>query len=534
MKRSNNCLRLSIVILFSTLFMTGSIFAGPVGEVKVALIGDPTSLNMLTMKTGMDLPPVLLMHHALQATHPTTGDRTFKNCLTQSAEVLENGKDIKFIMTRKYRFHTGDPVTAHDVKFTYEQCVDPNNAMLMAGPLDEIEEIEILDDYSFIFRFYEPYAAWRELLWIGICSKNYYEKVGKEKFGKHPVGSGSFRFVSRKIGESITMEANEKTRWMEEIEVADKKTGKPIKKKVERKVEYKTLKFLTVPDEITRLAMLETGEVDLISGILPHNVKRLERNKRVKVKRAMDAPSLFGLSAKPDNYPIFKEQNFAMAFSYAINRQEIVEKIFLGEGYPMYMFASRSELGYDPSVSYEFNPDKARELVKKSSYKPGTPIILTYTSAVPNAALVAATVQKYMNNVGVTMKLQQLEAGVQATYSRTRDPKEGHLTLYAWAGGRDPSTRLILTMPSTSIYNAWATRPSQALIDDLVMKQAQETDQTKRLDILNRLHGVLREETGGPVLFGLNQIYAHRDRIEYTWLPRESFLFNLERIRIVK
>jgi len=534
MKRVTFCMTISVVLFFSIFFTAGNSCAGPSGVVKVALAYDPTSLNMLQLKTGIDLPVVLNIHQALQSTDHATGKRTFRNSLTRSAEVLENGKDIKFVMTWGNFYHTGDPVTAHDVKFTYEQCVDISNANVMAGPLDEIEEIEILDDYSFIFRFYEPYAAWRELLWIGICSKNYYEKAGKEKFGKHPVGSGFFRFVSRKIGESVTLEAYEKARWMADVEVVDKTTGKTVLKEAEQKIEYKTLKFIVVPDDIARLAMLETGEVDLVSDILPHNAKRLERNKRVKVKREDDTPSLFGISAKPDNFPIFKEYNFTMAFSYAINRQEIVDKIFLGEGYPLYMFASKSELGYDPDVVYEFDPDKARELVKKSSYKPGTPIILTYTSAVPNAPLVAATIQEYMKNVGVTIKLQQLEAGVQATYSRKKDPKEGHLTLYSWAGGRDPSNRLILTMPSTSIYCAWTTRPSKVLLDDLVMKQAQETDRDKRLVLLKQMNEILRQEPGGPVLFGLKQIYAHTDRIEYEWLKKESFLFSLNRIRIVK
>ena len=223
-----------------------------------------------------------------------------------------------------------------------------------------------------------------------------------------------------------------------------------------------------------------------------------------------------------------------LAFSYAINRLEIVDKIFLGEGYPLYMFASKSELGYDPKIKYEFNPDKARKLIQQSSYKPGTPIILSYTSAVPNSQLVAATIQDYMKNVGVTMKLQQLEAGTQATYSRTRDPREGHLTLYAWAGGRDPSTRLILTLPSTSIYNAWKTRKKQKEIDELTFAQARETDKKKRLAILSRIHQLLREEPAGPVLFGLNEIYAMTDRIDYDWLPMEAFLFNLQRIKVLK
>ncbi len=74
-----------------------------------------------------------------------------------------------------------------------------------------------------------------------------------------------------------------------------------------------------------------------------------------------------------------------------------------GEGYPLYMYASKSELGYDPTFTYEFNPDKARKLLKQSSYKPGTPIIMSYTSAIPNAPLVAVTLQKYLADIGITV-----------------------------------------------------------------------------------------------------------------------------------
>jgi peptide/nickel transport system substrate-binding protein len=199
----------------------------------------------------------------------------------------------------------------------------------------------------------------------------------------------------------------------------------------------------------------------------------------------------------------------------------------------MYMYASKSELGYNPDIFYEFNPDKARELIKQSSYK-GQPIILTYTSLVPNCSLVAATVQNYMKNVGVNIKLQKLEPGIQATYTRTRDPKEGHMTLYSWAGGKDPNIRLMLTMPSDSPYAAWPNKPSKDLVDNLLAKQSHETDKDKRLAILNELHKILDKERANTSLFGLNQIYAMTSRIEYQWLPKEAFLFNLNSIKIVE
>ena len=172
--------------------------------------------------------------------------------------------------------------------------------------------------------------------------------------------------MERKIGESITLEADPNYRWIENVPYMDSDTGEKKTKEIERQCEIGKVKFLIVPDDLTRLAMLETGELDLISDILPQYVKRLERNKHIKVKRELTAPSYFAVALRPDNYPILKDTNFSNSFNYAINRQEIVDKIFLGEGYPMYMYASKSELGYDPKITYEFDPDRARELIKKS------------------------------------------------------------------------------------------------------------------------------------------------------------------------
>jgi len=225
---------------------------------------------------------------------------------------------------------------------------------------------------------------------------------------------------------------------------------------------------------------------------------------------------------------------FQMALTHAINRQEIVDKVFLGEGYPLYMYASKSELGYDPTIKFDFDPALARKLVKESSYKPGDPIILTFTNAVPSSEIIAPIIQKYLRDVGVTVQLQQLEAGVQATYSRNKDRREGHMTLYAWAGGRDPQTRIVLTVPSDSSYTSYPGRPSKDILDKLVVQQSHEMDPNKRLAILKKIHAILAKEPSSIPLYGLNQIYAMRDRIDYTWTPKSAFPFNLTRTKIIK
>ena len=494
--------------------------AGSDDTVKVGLRYDPSTVNVIEMRNGNDITVVSLMHQPLLAPHPVTGDRI--GVLAKSFEILENGKKIRVKMYRGAKFHTGDPVTAHDVKFTYEACADPKNTNMIAGLLDEIEEIEVVNDHTLIFHFWEPYAPWEELMWLGIASKKYYETVGPEKFRSHPVGSGSLSFVERKIGEYVHLEAAEGYPSYEA-------EGYPFEK-----ISYKDIKFITVPDDVTRLAMLETGELDLVSEIMPHQLKRLKKNKQIHIKKSDQVPSLFGLAYLPKTDPIMGDRNLGLAIRHGINRQEIVDKIFLGEGYPLYQFLNRTELGYDPNVVVDFNPEKARGFLKKSSYKPGTPLILTYTSLVPNAPLIAALIQKYLKEIGITIKLQQLEEGTAIAYTRNRDKRLGHIRLYGWPGNRDPNIRILLTLLSTAPYAAVTDRPRKVELDNLIMTQAREMDKTKREATIREIYAITDYDAIGTILFGLNMIYAMNERIDYTWTPKEAYFPNLHTIKLVK
>jgi peptide/nickel transport system substrate-binding protein len=514
MKKLNFKISRSLLLFLLMISLSANAWSRTKDEVRVALAYDPTTINILELKTGIDLPPIMHIHESLLSVDAKTGEYTTDLTLSESMELLPNGRDIRFKLRKNAIFHTGDPLTAHDVKFTYDQCVNPRNANLLSSALEEIEEIEIVDDHTVIFHLYEPYAAWKELFWVGIASKKYFEKVGKEKFRSHPVGSGVFKFVERKIGEFIRLERFDKH---------------PV-----FRPQYKKLTFVTVPDELTRVSMLDIGDLDLISDINPVHLRTLKKNEGIIIKRESEVPSLFGLAMRVDNYPIWKDMYLARAFQHAINRKEIVDRVFLKEGYPLHMSASKIEIGYDPSFQHDFDPEKAKRLVAKSSYKEGTPITLTYTNATPNANIVAAIIQRYLKNIGVTIRLQKLESSVQATYSRNKDPREGHMVLYSLAGGRDPNMRIQLTMHSKSMYAAWTARPCQKELDRLIGAQSKEVNESKRLTILKRIHKYIIDEPSGVPLFGLNMIYAHSDRITYDWVPGQPLVFHLQNIKVLK
>ena len=514
------CIVGTVIWMICLFLPVSAVLAASDDTVKVGMRYDISTVNMIEMKLGSDIPAILLMHEALILPDPATGERI--GGLAKSFEILDNGKNIKVTIYQGAKFHTGDPLTAHDVKFTYDECANPKNGNMMAGALDEIEEIEVIDDYTLVFHFWESYAPWQELMWLGICSKKYYEEVGPEKFRSHPVGSGPLRFVERRIGEYLILEAVEGFPFYEHDDYTTEK------------VNFKYLHIITVPDDMSRLAMLETGELDLVGEILPHQLKRLKKNKHVKIKKSDQVPSLIGIACLPNTDPVMNDRYLGMAIRHGINRQEIVDRIYLGEGYPLYMYASRAELGYDPSVTFEFDLEKARGFLEKSTYKKGTPLTFTYTSMVPNAPLIAALVQKYLKEVGITIKLQQMEEGTAATYTRNRDKRLGHMRLYQWPGSRDPNLRLIMSVLSTSDYASVTDRPRKEEVDKLILAQAREMDKAKRAAIIKQIHEIMTYDAVGSLLFGLNMIYGMSDRVDYTWTPKEAYYPHLQTIKIVK
>jgi len=489
-----------------------SIYASSGDTVTVALNLEPNTLNPMELKTEADviLSAAGVFQSLIQWEYKT-GNEVLG--LAESIDIMPNGKDLKIKLRNNIRFHDGSRLTATDVQFSFMEAVNPRNANILAGPLDEVEEIEIIDDLTLILRFYEPYAPWKELLTLAIVPKKYYQKVGREGFRKHPIGTGPLRFISHSPG-TVVLEA--------------------VKDHPDVTVDFKTLKLITVPDSVTRISMLETGEIDLAYEVPPHQVKRLNALSQVKVKLNDKVPSFFGLATKPALFPVLKDRKLKRAMNLGINRNEIIKRIFFDLGYPMYMYASKTELGYDPAFEFEYNLEEARRLVKASSYKPGTPLTLTYTNLVPNAAVVATILQAYMKRIGITIKLQQLEAGVQSTYSRNRDIREGHMTLYSWPGGKDPLMRLMLTIPSTSPYCSYSTREKQKELDQLVKAQQHEMDPEKRLALLGQLHQYLNDEPSTISLFGLQQVYAMSSRIDYSWSDSIPYLIWLPNIKIKK
>jgi peptide/nickel transport system substrate-binding protein len=295
-------------------------------------------------------------------------------------------------------FHNGDRLTAYDVKFSVDRFASPESTNAWSPYLRmNLNSTEVLDDYTFAYKTNTPelplvacFAA------TPIISKNYFEKVGKEEFLKHPVGSGPWKFAELISETSLKLEAF--TGHWRQV---------PAFQYV---IEYQ------IPEEATRVASLKKGEVDIATGIASDSiVPMMKEGWRMEV---FGLPSILTISF-PGTWMTHgptSDIRIRKAISYAINRQELCDTLFRGMARPGgRWFMHEATWGWDPIWAPDpYNPELARRLLSEAGY-PGafsTPTINLFIATGSPTMEVAQVLQNYWANVGIDIKIEFRELSV--------------------------------------------------------------------------------------------------------------------------
>ena len=225
--------------------------------------------------------------------------------LAESYEMAPDYKSATFKLRPGIKFHDGSPVTPDDVKFTFEQYRGASAKVLH----DKVASIETPDDRTVKFTFKEPFldfmilygspasgAAW-------IVPKAYYEKVGKDGFKNAPIGAGPYRFVRQTAGSEIEFEAFPDY-WRKMPSV-------------------KTLLVRGVSEAATRLALLQTGEVDVMYQVPGELLDTVKKDARLRLTAPYGGAVWLEVMAfdRPDS-PL-KDVRVRQAVSLAVDRQAI-------------------------------------------------------------------------------------------------------------------------------------------------------------------------------------------------------------------
>ena len=413
--------------------------------------------------------------------------------LAESWEVKGGCRVIVFHLRKNVRWHDGEPFTAADVEFTYRKLIDPNVRTPYSGDFERIESFEIPDDYTIKITYKEPFAPGLSSWGMPIMPKHLLENedLNHTDFSLHPVGSGPYKFKTWKRQEKIELEAN-----------CDYFEHRPY---IDRYI------YRVIPDQATLFLELQAQGVDL-TGLSPlqyvrqTNTTFFKKNYR-KFRLTSFAYTYLGYNL---NLPLFKDKRVRKALNYAVDKNEIIETVFLG--------LARICLGPFLPESWAFNPEvkpapydpqKAKELLKEAGWsdsdhdgwldKDGEIFEFTIITNQGNEERIktAQIIQRRLADIGIKVKIKVLEWSVFLT--EFIDKRNFEAVLLGWGLGLDPD--------NFDIWHSCKTRPGEfnfigyknEEVDRLLEKARRTCDKEKRKACYQRVHEIIYDEQ--PYMF---------------------------------
>ena len=431
--------------------------------------------------------------------------------LAEKYSISDDGLKYTFTLKEGLKFSDGSPLTTEDVAFTYTVGSDAtydgptdfvNSTKIKGakaykeGTASTIEGINIVDDKTIEFTLEEPNADAIYDFGAGILSKAYYGKDYKQGnldyikgFHKTPLGAGQYKLVKTVAGQEVDLVANENYH-----------KGEP---KIPNLI-YK------VTSEETRMQMLQTGEIDMdMVTVNQDNVQALKDAQFIDLH--IFPTNGYGYIGFNFKNPKFQDQKVRQALAYGLNRKEVVDAVYAG-GFADVINVPQSKLSwayYKGDNAYEFNKDKAIELLEEAGWKVGADGIrekdgvkleIKFTASSPNPvndALIPVAQANY-KEIGVKFEAEQMD--FNAVLEKVDN---GSVEMYFMAWGLTPAA------DSTGIFGTEGAQNkisySNAKVDELLAKGLRETDIEKRKEIYKELYTVLNEDL--PYLF----LYQRRD-----------------------
>ena len=399
------------------------------------------------------------LHDAL--VRPLPGQK-MGSSLAESWTESPDGLTYEFKLRRGLKFHNGEPVTAEDVKFSFERYRGTGAKELQA----RVRQVEVVNPVMVRFHLKEPWPDFMTFYGTTataagiVVPKKYLTQVGDDGFRKAPVGAGPYRFVSHTPGVEVVLEAYPGY-W--------------------RHAPYvKRLVMKSVPEGTTRVAMLKKGEADMafvLDGPEAENVQRDPRLALVATRHA----SVFWIEFADqwDPKSPWHDKRLRQAVNYALDRKAISDAACLGFCPPSGVIVPRV---MDYALQVEpppYDPQKAKQLLADAGYPRG--FDAGEMTPIPGFATIAEAAVNYLNTVGIRVRLRQME---RATfYAAWQEKKLRGLFLVGAGNAGNAASRVEAFVYSKGSY-AYGGYPD---IDELFQQQARERDTAKREALLHRI-----------------------------------------------
>jgi peptide/nickel transport system substrate-binding protein len=408
------------------------------------------------------------------------------------AESWSESKDhlsYTFTLRKNVKFHDGSPVTAEDVRFSFERYKGASATLLK----EKVKEVQVVSPTQARFVLKEPWPDF--MLFYGttasgagwIVPKHYVEKVGDDGFKRAPIGAGPYKVVSFTPGVELALEAFDGY-W---------RKAPSIKRLVMR----------TMTEESTRAAAVKRGEVDLAYLFAGPVAEELKRTPGI----TLEAPLLTGafwleLPEQWDPKSPWHDRRVRLAASHAIDRAAINQAETLGYSRLNGSIVPRIFQFAVPVEPPAYDPARAKKLLAEAGYPNGFDAGDFYPFPPYNS--MAEAIQGYLQAVGIRSRLRAMERA--AYFAAWREKKLHGIILVITSVMGNAATRLEPYATKQGVY-AYGSLPE---IDDLFYRQAKEVDVKKREALVQQMQKIMTEHVLNIPIYDLAFIWAVGPRVE--------------------
>jgi peptide/nickel transport system substrate-binding protein len=396
----------------------------------------------------------------------------------------------EFKLREGVKFHDGSDFTADDVVCTWDRAPDVPNSPSSFATYTKGKSVEKIDDYTVHFKTEAPYPLMgNDVSTVTIVS----DEVGcaattaEYNDGKAAVGTGPFKFVSYKPGDSIVLERNDEY-WGE----------KPI---------WSTITFKPISSGPARVAALLAGDVDLIASVPTTDVTTLEKNEDVSLSQGVsnrviylhldhdraDSPFVKANGGGPIDNPLQKLE-VRKAISMAINRDAIVDRVMEGIAIKAGQLLPEGFFGVSSKLQpVDYDPDGAKELLTAAGYPDGFELTIHGPNdRYINDAKIAEAIGQMLTRIGIKTTVETMPRSVyfgRASKGGPNDTPEFSFILVGWgAGSGEASSPLKSLIATFTPDKGWGSsnrgRYSNADFDALLETALSTVDDAKRQDLL--------------------------------------------------
>lgn len=324
-----------------------------------------------------------------------------------------------FHLRKNVTFHDGKPLTAEDVKFTYEWVLETKNRSPKRAELQALKSVDVLGPHVIRFELSSPHAPFPESTTLGILPRGspVYDSPRRKL-----IGSGPFSLSEFLPGEKAVLKSNPHY-W----------GGAPS---------VSGLVFKIIPDAVVRALEFKKGNVDLIQNdIEPDMLPWLKRETNASISAFQG--TIFQYLGTNLEHPVLRTREVRQAIAQAIDRELIIRHLLKGLATPATGLLSPLHWAYEPSARrWDYDPEEANRLLDRAGFPdpdgegPLPRFKLSYkTTTVDLRRRIAEALKEQLRRVGIEIEVRAYEWGT--FYS---DIKKGNFHLYslAWVGIADP------------------------------------------------------------------------------------------------